>query len=271
MKIVLLCNGQHNQVALANRIAGRFQLEGIVVEKALAEKKKQSGLSVFFEKILNVTLFAELRKTWFGMLEHYRNNYPSFPQTQLQEVSNINSTETINFIQKIKPDLLMVSGTTLIRKKILELPIPFGIINLHTGLSPYIKGGPNCTNWCIAENKFHLIGNTIMWIDAGIDSGDLLTTALTPISGNESLLQVHIKVMDHAHELYLAAVEKIANDREHCPRVKQSLITEGTTYYNKQWNFRKKRALLRNFKKMPLVLQSEQYRQQKDAVVTIHL
>jgi len=37
--------------------------------------------------------------------------------------------------------------------------------------------------WCLAKNWLHLIGNTVMWIDPGIDSGDLLSTERTPLDG----------------------------------------------------------------------------------------
>jgi methionyl-tRNA formyltransferase len=179
--------------------------------------------------------------------------------------------ETTAFINRIKPDLLMISGTSIVKKDILGLAIPYGIINLHTGLSPYVKGGPNCTNWCIAENKMHLIGNTVMWVDAGTDSGDLITTSLTDITGDETLLELHIKVMEHAHKIYLDAVQKIQDDKKNCPRVKQSTIAAGTVYYNKQWNWKAKYAMMKNLKKMPAYFHSEQYRQDKKNITTVPL
>ena len=165
----------------------------------------------------------------------------------------------------------MISGTSIVKKKIIQLRVPEGIINLHTGLSPYIKGGPNCTNWCIAENKMHLIGNTVMWVDEGIDSGDLLTTSLTDLAGNETLPELHVKVMDHAHKIYLDAVQKIQDDKKNCPRVSQSTIGAGTLYYNKQWNWKAKRSLLKNMKRMPAYFRSERYLHDKQNVITVPL
>ncbi|CAN5761152.1 hypothetical protein BH11BAC4_BH11BAC4_06950 [soil metagenome] len=271
MKIILLCDANQNQVALANKIADRFQLSGIVIETPASRNKNTPDLSQLFEKFLNKTIFIAQRRAWFGMLGYYKKTYPAFPKTETIFVNNINEDVTIAFINQIKPDLLLVSGTSLVKKKLLSLPIPFGIINLHTGLSPYIKGAPNCTNWCIAGNKLHLIGNTVMWIDAGIDSGDLLYTALTPLTGQESLLELHIKVMEHAHKMYLDAVQKIRDDFSNCSRVKQSSIAAGTVYFNKQWNWKAKLSLIKNFKKLPAYFTSEQYQADKAAVVTVDL
>jgi len=270
VKIVLLCDKHHNQVALANKISERFDLAGIVIEIPVA-KKHTFSFSYLTEIILNRTIFVFLRNTWIKMLRYFERKYPTFPKTKTIEVKKINSEEVIAFIKKIEPDLLMVSGTSIIKQEILELVIPRGIVNLHTGLSPYIKGAPNCTNWCISENKFHLIGNTVMWIDKGIDSGDIVTTETTDVNGNESFLDLHIKVMEHAHDLTIKALRKINDDFDHCPRVKQSSIAEGKTYYNKQWKWKNKWRLYRNFKKFKRVCQSGQYQQQKKQIVTVSL
>lgn len=271
MKIVLLCGGQHNQVALANKVAARFNLAGIIIEQPVAKKVAAFSLAQLLEKVLDRTFFVSLRRTWFNLLDDCKKEYPAFPDTQKINVQNINSEASVDFIKGLQPDLVMVSGTSIVKTKILELPIPKGIINLHTGLSPYIKGGPNCTNWCIAEEKFHLIGNTIMWIDAGIDSGDIITTERTPLNGQETLLKLHMKVMNHAHELYLKALKKIEEDPAHCPKVKQQSIDKGTTYYTRQWNRQAKWRLFKNLKKLPAYFQSAKYTTDCSKMKTIPL
>ncbi len=270
MKIVLLCGDNQNQIALANKIAKRFNLIGIVIEKH-EKKKKSFSFSEMRERILDRTVFYSIRKAWYNMLQYYKNAYPTFPEIEKKEVEKINSTDTIEFILKLNPDLLMVSGTSIIRKEILNLPISKGIINLHTGLSPYIKGGPNCTNWCIAKNNFHLIGNTVMWIDAGIDSGNIIATEQIILEGKETLTYLHLKVMEHAHELYLRVVEKIENDFENCPGVTQLSINDGTTYYSRDWNWKNKFDLISNFKKMEAYVNSKKYKTDLQIPTVINL
>lgn len=271
MKIVLLCSGQHNQVALANKVAAQFNLAGIVIEQRPAKKAMSFSLAQIVEKVLNRAFFISLHRTWFNLLDAFKKDYPDFPDTQKITVPSINSEASVNFIKSLQPDLIMVSGTSIVKTDILKLPIKKGIVNLHTGLSPYIKGGPNCTNWCLAEEKFHLIGNTVMWIDAGIDSGDIITTESTPLTGLETLLQLHMKVMNHAHDLYLKAVKKIQEHPGHCPGVKQESIAGGTTYYSRQWNKVEKRRLLKNLKKLPAYFQSAKYTSDSSKIKTVPL
>ncbi len=248
MKTILLCNSNYNQIALANKLAEKTNLVGIVVETKNESKKKRS-LKLKFEGLLDRTVFFQIRNSWIRLQNFYQNNYPGFPETSLIYVENINSPKTIKFISKFEPDLIAVSGTRIIKKEVLNLKPSRGIVNLHTGLSPYIKGGPNCTNWCIALNKFDFIGNTVMWINSGIDSGNIITTEQTRLIGNETLSELHIKVMEHAHNLYLQAIKKIEIAPKTVKNIPQNSIAKGQTYYTRNWNWRNKLRLLRNLRK----------------------
>jgi methionyl-tRNA formyltransferase len=262
MKIVLLCGNQPNHLALAHKVAAKYELIGIVLEE-----KKSNGITVFnlIPKVIDKLFFSQINEAWNKLMHYYKTNYSGFPKTEIFKTSSINSNRVIEIIEHLKPDLIMVSGTSLIRRPLIELKFPKGIINLHTGISPYVKGGPNCTNWCLANNEFHLIGNTIMWLDAGIDSGNLITTETAAFIGNESLYEIHLKVMEHAHQLYLKVIDQLKNDSTKCPSVKQSDITKGNLYLSKMWNFSKKKALVKNISKdrFQKVIQSAEYRENK--------
>lgn len=251
MKILILCGDNPNQVAFANKLAQNANVAGIVVEKKSSFKKKNRKFSYLLERILDRSLFLSIRKAWINLQDYYRNKFPEFPDVDLIHVENINSKTSVQFINRIQPDLIVVSGTRIIRKPVLELKPTYGIVNLHTGLSPYIKGGPNCTNWCISLNKFDLIGNTIMWIDAGIDSGNIITTEQTDLTGDETLFELHLKVMEHAHELYIRAIKKIEEETSVVKSIPQNTICEGVTYYTRDWNCKAKLHLIKNFKHYP--------------------
>ncbi|MBN8880038.1 MAG: hypothetical protein J0I32_21010 [Sphingobacteriales bacterium] len=246
MRIVLWIGNEPNQKALANKINNLFPISGIITESRISKKRITAKKVV--EKVIQKIFLSSIGKAWKGMQKHNYQSYPEYPPVERLNVEDINSEEAYAFTKKINPDLILVSGTRLVKDKMLSINPKIGILNLHTGLSPYIKGGPNCTNWCIATEQFHLIGNTIMWIDRGIDSGNILTTEFTELNGNESLLTLHIKVMDHAHSLYLKALDYLS--KGYYKSVPQSDIDKGKTYYTKEWTFKRTLDLLFNHKKM---------------------
>lgn len=252
MKIVLWCGSEPNQQALAHKIHRVIPLTGIVIEKRLPVRKitakKIAG------KLLERLMIPSLDQAWKNMMKEYRLTFPDFPPAPSITVEHINSEETFHFTQQLQPDLVLVSGTRLIKEKLLSLKPPCGMLNLHTGLSPYIKGGPNCTNWCLATRQFHLIGNTVMWIDRGIDSGHILTSECTPLNGEESLAQLHVKVMNHAHDMYVRAVRFLEQGKHQS--IPQIEIAVGRTYYTRDWTFQQKCNAVKNFSQYRLFFKS---------------
>ena len=244
MKVIILCGKNENQKALVNKIANVACVLGVVIEK-----KKTKSKTKLFDLLLKITdklFFHKIDKSWHLLMAFYSKKFPLWPKSNQLIVENINNKEVVDYINNLKCDLIIVSGTRLIKKiRLDKFQSTKGIINLHTGISPYVKGGPNCTNWCIAENNFHLIGNTIMWINSGIDSGNILTTERTMLTGNEGLNQIHIKVMEHAHQLYLKSIIAL-KENQNLTNVKQSNIAIGKTYLTKQWTFKNKVKLLYN-------------------------
>ena len=266
MKIILWIVNEPNQKALATKIHDLFPLSGIVTETK--KYKKKITIRILIEKVFERVFLRSIAKSWWGMKSYYEKSFPKFPNVEILNVENINSDEAYIFSKKFNADLILVSGTRIVKEKMLNLKPKIGILNLHTGLSPYIKGGPNCTNWSIATNQFHLIGNTIMWIDLGIDTGNILTTEFTEISGEESLLQLHIKVMEHAHSLYIKSIKLIQDGIK--TSIPQAEIAVGKTYYTKDWTLKRKIDLMSNFKKIKHFVKSQQLIEKRKTISVIH-
>lgn len=247
-KIIIWCGLGANQKALANKIASEFDVAGIVIDthsREQREKKINRIIAILWDRFR----FRKIYNAWKNLMSYYDQKFTDWPNTAILKVPNINDERTRTFTEKLKPDLIVVSGTALIKKGFLNIPLSIGIINLHTGLSPYVKGGPNCTNWCIANNAFHLVGNTIMWLNEGIDSGNIITTETVNIQNAADLNEAHRLGMEHAHDLYIRAIRYLSNTSSPYNSVLQNYIDKGHLYFTKMWTAEKRKQLLRNWKK----------------------
>ena len=229
MKVIAVFGEGPSQRALAHRIHQAVPLSHIA-RIAL----ETGGKRKLVRSAVSITLARGLRAAWFNMLRHFDERFPGWPDVRSSVHSTANAPELINLIEGERPDLVLVSGTDLVKKATLDR-FATKVMNLHTGISPYIRGGPNCTNWALALGEFDLIGNTVMWIDQGIDSGAIIATERTPLTGRETLDQLHIKVMDHAHDLCRRAVEAFAQGRV-LPAVPQKDIAEGRLFLTRHWD-----------------------------------
>lgn len=102
--------------------------------------------------------------------------------------SQLQQPETLEAIATLKPELgLSVLFGYILREQFLSL-LPLGCINLHPALLPYNRGAhPNV--WSIIDET--PAGATLHFIDAGIDTGDIIAQR-----------QVEIEPLDTGGTLY---------------------------------------------------------------------
>lgn len=253
MKILAMVDPGPNQRALLCRLHQRVGLCAIALIDLprVSSRRKISGLG---RRLAAVTVGIPFRLAWQALQRHYDATCPDWPAVERRSFASANDPALLEWCKQMAPGLIMVSGTDILRKQTIEaLPAP--VVNLHTGLSPYIRGGPNCTNWALAIGRFDLIGNTVMWIDPGIDTGAIIATEQTPLDSHETIVSLHRKVMDHAHDLYVRVIERLAAGRP-VPRVAQASLGKGQLFYNRQWNAAAMLRALRNMRRFTPALGS---------------
>ncbi len=246
MKIIALIGDQPNHKYLCERINQAFAMDAVVIVNKKNTPKsaiKRRLISQGMRKIISLPLSI----TWRKMQASFQKDLNGLSSVKRLVVDDVNAQAVVDLVAAVKPELVIVSGTNLLTAALIkEIALSGKIMNLHTGLSPYVKGGPNCTNWCLANKEFQLIGNTIMWLDEGIDSGNLIRTERTPLLGNESLLELHKKVMTHGHDLFMQAIASFTRN-EALPNIKQDDIDTGRVFYTKQWTAAKIASAYANF------------------------
>src|SRR4030065_527921 len=82
-----------------------------------------------------------------------------------REGPHINHPDVGKLARELKPDLLCVFGTSLIRGDLLNEG-RLGIVNLHGGLSTEYRGA-DCTFWAPYNGEPEKIGCTLHYINAG--------------------------------------------------------------------------------------------------------
>jgi methionyl-tRNA formyltransferase len=92
-------------------------------------------------------------------------------------------------LRRWQPDLIAVAAFgQILPKRILELP-RYGCLNVHTSLLPKYRGAAPI-QWAILNDEPET-GVTIMKMDAGLDTGDMLAQAATPIRAEDTAETLH--------------------------------------------------------------------------------
>lgn len=256
MRVVLLTSNSLQNFALSHKISLAHDLVGIVYEnrfsqhsrlKNFLQKNKYNPFKVIRKAYEKIAL-RKLDNSFSDFIQAKYVHYTSFYPAPSMEVSNINDEAGFDFLKDKDFDVILVSGTQLVRKKLLSLKPKFGIINMHTGLSPYYNGGPSCTFWCLYNEDIHHIGATVMFIDSGIDTGNIILTDTVKVEPNDTYGTLEFKAIELGHDLILKALKKIESNPTF-RGYKQNDIGKGYTFYNKDFTFKKRLHLQYKLKK----------------------
>ncbi len=117
-------------------------------------------------------------------------------------------------LRSFAPELMVVVGYgQIIPQSIIDIP-QHGILNVHASLLPKYRGAAPI-QWAIANGETRT-GVTIMQIDAGLDTGDMLLAQLVGIEPDETAPQLSARLAPIGAELLLEAMLQIEGGRI-CP------------------------------------------------------
>lgn len=138
---------------------------------------------------------------------------------------NLKSAEIQKKIKTYHADVMIVVAYGIILPQIvLDMP-KFGCLNIHASLLPRWRGAAPIQRAIAAQDK--VSGISIMQMDAGLDTGDVLYTAQTDISQEDSSGALH----DRLSILGAEAICQVLANIDHLPP--QSQDTSQKTYADK--------------------------------------
>lgn len=100
----------------------------------------------------------------------------------------INCQKYTEAVINSKPDLLIAYGCSIIREPLLSI-FEGRFLNVHLGLSPYYRGS-GTNYWPLVNGEPEYVGATFMYIDAGIDTGEIIHQVRAKYSWGDTPSQI---------------------------------------------------------------------------------
>ena len=137
---------------------------------------------------------------------------------KIYQPEKIGSATLVAQLKYLKPDLIVVAAYgQILPKEVLTLP-PKGCLNLHASLLPKYRGA-SPIHAAIAGGEKQS-GMTIMWMDEGLDTGDILLQEAITLRRHETAETLHDKLAKIGATALLEALDLIEAGK--APRVKQN-------------------------------------------------
>ena len=116
-----------------------------------------------------------------------KHSIPVFQPQKLREAT------VVEQLKELRPDLIVVVAYgQILPKSVLEIP-QYGCINVHASLLPKYRGAAPI-NKAIIDGESET-GVTTMYMDVGLDTGDMLVKRSMSIGENETAGQLHDRMM----------------------------------------------------------------------------
>lgn len=137
------------------------------------------------------------------------------------------SEDFLRALGELRPDLIVVAAYgQILSEALLRIP-PHGCINVHTSLLPRHRGAAPI-QWAILDGDAET-GVTIMQMDAGLDTGPILTQSRTAIADADDARTLHDRLAKLGGELLVQTIPGYVRG-EITP---QPQPAEGVTYARK--------------------------------------
>lgn len=109
---------------------------------------------------------------------------------------------------ELQPDIMIVAAYGLILPSAILTTPTYGCLNIHVSLLPRWRGAAPIQQAILAGDK--VTGVTIMQMDAGLDTGDILLKEETVISDDDTSATLHDKLAKQGSELIIKALRQLA-------------------------------------------------------------
>jgi methionyl-tRNA formyltransferase len=232
MKIVLLAGNSESSIYLYNKLNKKFIIDYVLIEERVSTLKliksriKKFGLLKVINQLLFQTVLVFLLKLFsksrineiqqqFGL----ENN--EIPSKKLINVESVNCDDCLRVLKQIKPDLIIVNGTRIISKNILN-NVKALFINTHVGITPEYRG-VHGAYWALVNNDAQNCGVTVHKVDEGIDTGDLIAQSTIKITRKDNFVTYPYIQTGVGILLMEETINKIINNNLDCYRKVNSI------------------------------------------------
>lgn len=196
-KIVLLAGKGISTNILFHALNKEFPIHSIILEEPVSRRQllvrriKKLGLwkvasQVLFQLIIVKVLNFLSAKRKAAILQANGLQHLPLPSSLVKSVQSVNDDQCLQLLKEIAPSLVIVNGTRIISRTILNA-IPARFINIHAGITPRYRG-VHGAYWALVNNDAAHCGVTVHQVDAGIDTGSIIGQSIITITPRDNFV-----------------------------------------------------------------------------------
>lgn len=140
------------------------------------------------------------------------------------------SPRTMQWLREREADIFVVHTPYWVGRKIRELPSKGIVLGGHPGLTPDYRGS-HAAFWAVYKRKVEDVGCTVLLIDSGVDTGDIVAQERLPVEKGDSFMTLAWKGMIRIAQLQAQALANLDRGVD-LPRRKIAAIPPDSEFDN---------------------------------------
>lgn len=202
----------YNHLKSTHSIAAVFTENKEPLSIFLKRRIKKLGIfrvasQVLFKVMIIPILQRKSKSRILELEKKFHFDYSEIPPSLVVKVENINSPESIQSILDNRPDLILVNGTRILSKSLIN-SLSLTILNTHVGITPLYRG-VHGGYWALANNDSRHCGVTVHLIDTGIDTGGIVYQSLIKPKKNDNFLTYPYHQQFEGLKLLIQAIQDV--------------------------------------------------------------
>lgn len=223
VRLVILTRGGFEHRYVANYLSSMFKIEAIIVDEGVP----RSRLAQLRNLRRRYTMTQALNRLcvnilWIVLNERERRQAElqrvlgseciEFVHPHLvRRVRGVNTNRTREMLQSLAPDVLLVYGTGIVKRPVLDSARVVAL-NMHTGMSPEYRG-TDCAFWPLVNNELGLVGATVHECTMQVDGGPIYRRAPVKVGPDDGRWSLFAKSVRLGAQLYAETIADLLADR----------------------------------------------------------
>ncbi|MBU3676750.1 MAG: hypothetical protein FGM54_06165 [Chitinophagaceae bacterium] len=214
MRILIMTNSSPQAEALIHAcLQEGLDVQGVLIENKLMHQSAWLRIKKNIKKNISAVLLPwrvnkntlkalrfeqQCEKEATALLTEFIGGLPKSSKREKvrsKTVASVNDAHSVAFIESVKPNLVIVYGTGIIKPTVLGLANTF--VNAHSSILPFYRGSKS-EFWQCYDHDFSQVGISIHAVDAGVDTGAVYAQfhQTIPVRPNPHLLRCNnLKLM----------------------------------------------------------------------------
>ena len=222
VNLVVLTSHNAHHYALVRALARRFRVRAVFFEDVASKRPRlfkrrlqKLGLATVLNQLLfqipDRLRFRRQARARLGEILGLETTWDpeAIGEAEVVETPSLNQPEVVARVAAAKPDVVVVSGTGILGKRLIQAVRPAPIVNIHCGITPRYRGTHGAF-WAVVNGDWENIGTTVHYIDEGIDTGGILAQGTFVPEPRDDPRTLVLKQYRVGIELMLETVERLA-------------------------------------------------------------